>query len=453
MKRGRKSRNKSKKSTNLKKGQNSAHSLEEKPSKNELSSITLPKPALVRAASLSSMEEKKKTDDRKSMKNCHIWRNTFHPVSHSQFVNTPDSPRLTPQRSKPARKGSLRESILRPDFHFDKTKNSIPQTDPQGERHRNDEGSFKAIKIKEEEEEEENKPLLSKDRSPPPSFINSLKSELGMSSVTTEPDQFGVQGVKEYLWDVLIEMEKLIAFGWLTCLDTMLYFFTFFPIRCLIAICCFFRNLIYFKSFGNLLTRSQLYDLLQAAFIVICCTVLQNIQLGIVYHYIRGETFIKLYLVFNLLEILDRLLCALGQDVMHSLSPTAKRADSTLGLIGRPIFACVLMIIHTCLIFVRLVVLNVACNSSTSTRLHILISNNFVEIKSTVFKRFYPESIFQMSCSDVVEIFTTTLFLFLIFIQELPLTWDYAWGFGGITIIVLLGEVRHLSINLPFHKI
>ena len=49
--------------------------------------------------------------------------------------------------------------------------------------------------------------------------------------------------------------------------------------------------------------RVHVYDLLRMAVIVISYYVLSTIQLSRVYHYIRGEAIIKLYVIFNILEV------------------------------------------------------------------------------------------------------------------------------------------------------
>jgi hypothetical protein len=46
--------------------------------------------------------------------------------------------------------------------------------------------------------------------------------------------------------------------------------------------------------------------------------------------------------------------------------------------------------------------------------LTLLISNNFAEMKTSVFKRFDQKLLFQLTCADMVERFKLLLFLFLI---------------------------------------
>jgi hypothetical protein len=54
---------------------------------------------------------------------------------------------------------------------------------------------------------------------------------------------------------------------------------------------------------------------------------------------------------------------------------------------------------HTLVLFYQLVSLNVAINSFDHSLITLLISNQFVEIKGAVFKKFEKENLFQMSCA------------------------------------------------------
>ena len=78
--------------------------------------------------------------------------------------------------------------------------------------------------------------------------------------------------------------------------------------------------------------------------------------------------------------------------------------------------------LHATLYFTRLVTLTVAVNSSNNVLLTILISNNFVELKSSVFKRFAPANLLQICCSDIVERFV--LFSVLLLTGMQTQNWD-----------------------------
>lgn len=55
--------------------------------------------------------------------------------------------------------------------------------------------------------------------------------------------------------------------------------------------------------------------------------------------------------------------------------------------------------IHTLILFYMLIALNVAINSYDYTLISLLISNQFVEIKGSVFKKFEKENLFQIMCA------------------------------------------------------
>jgi hypothetical protein len=57
--------------------------------------------------------------------------------------------------------------------------------------------------------------------------------------------------------------------------------------------------------------------------------------------------------------------------------------------------------------------------SRNNALLTLLISNNFVELKGSVFRRFESENLFQVACADTVERFQLGLFLLLIALQDL----------------------------------
>ena len=56
-------------------------------------------------------------------------------------------------------------------------------------------------------------------------------------------------------------------------------------------------------------------------------------------------------------------------------------------------------VIHSNVILVQATTLSVAVNSHSKALLTIMVSNNFVELKGSVFKKFEINNLFQMSCS------------------------------------------------------
>ncbi|KAG9290681.1 hypothetical protein G9A89_011644 [Geosiphon pyriformis] len=175
------------------------------------------------------------------------------------------------------------------------------------------------------------------------------------------------------------------------------------------------------------LSLSQQCDLLKGLLVLLVCIFLQRIDASQMYHSIRGQAVIKLYVIFNVLEILDRLCCSFGCDIMDSLF-----CKSTLGGLiydGHPIkqmrllmffgLAFLYILAHTMIMSYQVVTLNVAINSYSNALLTLLLSNQFIEIKGSVFKKFEKENLFQLSCADIVERFQLALFLTIITVRNL----------------------------------
>ena len=60
-----------------------------------------------------------------------------------------------------------------------------------------------------------------------------------------------------------------------------------------------------------------------------------------------------------------------------------------------------MQVIHSLVLFYQVVTLNVAINSHNNALLTLLVSNQFVELKGSVFKKFEKENLFQISCSGM----------------------------------------------------
>lgn len=45
------------------------------------------------------------------------------------------------------------------------------------------------------------------------------------------------------------------------------------------------------------------YDMMRGTIFVVCCAMLQYVDVSLVYHYIRGQSIIKLYVIYNVLEV------------------------------------------------------------------------------------------------------------------------------------------------------
>lgn len=174
------------------------------------------------------------------------------------------------------------------------------------------------------------------------------------------------------------------------------------------------------KSTPSALLPNHKADLLQGLLIVCSCAILMSFDASRMYHSIRGQSAIKLYVIYNMLEVFDRLFSAIGQDILECLfsKETLERDEDGRSKLVRPLMmfmlALVYNVIHATALFYQVVTLNVAVNSYSNALLTLLMSNQFVEIKGTVFKKFEKENLFQLTCADVVERFQLWLMLIVI---------------------------------------
>jgi hypothetical protein len=179
------------------------------------------------------------------------------------------------------------------------------------------------------------------------------------------------------------------------------------------------------RSTPSALLPNHKADILQGLLIALSCAVLLCFDASRMYHSIRGQAAIKLYVIYNVLEVFDRLLSALGQDVLECLfsKETLERNAEGRSKVLRPLWMFLLAlaynVIHSTALFYQVVTLNVAVNSYSNALLTLLMSNQFVEIKGTVFKKIEKENLFQLTCADIVERFQLWLMLLIIALRNI----------------------------------
>ncbi|XP_036932186.1 transmembrane anterior posterior transformation protein 1 homolog isoform X2 [Acanthopagrus latus] len=244
------------------------------------------------------------------------------------------------------------------------------------------------------------------------------------------------------------ELEKLMIFGFFLCVDAFLYVFTLLPLRVLLAVlrlltlpCCGFSG-------SRLLQPAQVCDMLKGLILVLCFSMMHYVDYSMMYHLIRGQSVIKLYLIYNMLEVADRLFSSFGQDILDALYWTAtepkERKRDSIGVIPHFIMAVFYVFLHAILIMVQASTLNVAFNSHNKSLLTIMMSNNFVEIKGSVFKKFEKNNLFQMSNSDIKERFTSYVLLLIVCLRNMEqFAWnpDHLWVLFPDVFMVVLSEV------------
>ncbi|KAJ8262428.1 hypothetical protein GJAV_G00166360 [Gymnothorax javanicus] len=244
------------------------------------------------------------------------------------------------------------------------------------------------------------------------------------------------------------ELEKLMIFGFFLCLDAFLYVFTLLPLRVLLAL----TRLLTLPCWGlrgsRLLQPAQVCDIMKGFILLLCYFMMHYVDYAMMYHLIRGQSVIKIYLIYNMLEVADRLFSSFGQDILDALYWTAtepkQRKRSHIGVIPHFLMAVLYVFLHAILIMVQATTLNVAFNSHNKSLLTIMMSNNFVEIKGSVFKKFGKNNLFQMSNSDIKERFTNYVLLLIVCLRNMEqFSWnpDHLWVLFPDVCMVICAEI------------
>ncbi|CAI5680773.1 unnamed protein product [Oreochromis niloticus] len=244
------------------------------------------------------------------------------------------------------------------------------------------------------------------------------------------------------------ELEKLMTFGFFLCLDAFLYVFTLLPLRVILALLRLFTVPCCGLSGSRLLQPAQVCDVLKGFIMVLCYSMMSYVDYAMMYHLIRGQSVIKLYIIYNMLEVADRLFSSFGQDILDALYWTAtepkEKKRAHIGVIPHFLMAVLYVFLHAILIMVQATTLNVAFNSHNKSLLTIMMSNNFVEIKGSVFKKFEKNNLFQMSNSDIKERFTNYILLLIVCLRNMEqFSWnaDHLWVLFPDVVMVIASEV------------
>lgn len=220
-------------------------------------------------------------------------------------------------------------------------------------------------------------------------------------------------------------LEQFMMFGLLISLNSFLTIFTLAPLKISILSFKTFVSAIdsYLKTNSFKDTRNHFRwvkrDIVTIMVIVLSVAVLSSRRLDIsrMYHEVRGLAHIKLYVMFGVLEVADKLCSSLGQDLLNILHKTPLEQKAKFAIFF--VLSVFYLSFHAYILIYQTVSLNVAANSYSNALLALLLSNQFAELKSSVFKKFEREGLFQLSMADLTERFQLSLMLSIIALKNL----------------------------------
>lgn len=261
------------------------------------------------------------------------------------------------------------------------------------------------------------------------SVWNYCALELGIRVGEREDDpdmSHARERVFDLLWYIPLELEKFCLYGGLLCADAILGLFTSLPVRVLSQTVRLVVSVATFKSKASSskrrawgihpYAREHLNDVLWLFMLAVAVTYTHMLDVSVIYHYIRGQETIKLYMACHVLETFDKLLCSFNSNVLDALQNSVHgcvsaatngakvdQITSVFRLAVDVMLSTCATVAHTFILLTHAVTLSVAINSHANAMLLVLISNNFAEMKGHVFKKQDPEKLFGVSRLDVIE--------------------------------------------------
>ncbi|KAG2731276.1 hypothetical protein G9P44_005692 [Scheffersomyces stipitis] len=281
-------------------------------------------------------------------------------------------------------------------------------------------------------------------------------------------------------------LERFMMFGLLVCVNSFLTLFTLAPLKILVVAYAtivdlyrHFTNRKISESVRSILSRRFLIvkkDIITLTIVSFSIVVLSSKSLDIsrMYHEVRGETHIKLYVMFGVLEVAEKLCSSLGQDILNILYniPLDSKGSQIPKFAVFFLLSIIYLSLHAYILISQTVSLNVAANSYSNALMTLLLSNQFSELKSSVFKKSDREGLFQIAMADLTERFQLLFMLGIIALRNLlqlnsnhigliPNSWK-SWNtwfgaiFGpGIVVIgseILVDWLKHCYIS-KFNKV
>lgn len=105
------------------------------------------------------------------------------------------------------------------------------------------------------------------------------------------------------------------------CLDAFLHIFTVLPLRIFVSIISGVISLALWLFGAKRKWSPVLWpDILKGLMMIVACAGVYLVDSSRLYHSIRGQSTLKLYVIYNVLEVADKLCASFGLDVMDSFS-------------------------------------------------------------------------------------------------------------------------------------
>lgn len=229
--------------------------------------------------------------------------------------------------------------------------------------------------------------------------LSQLMSDESFEGVYDAEEETEVEHELEQLVNMTkipFHLERFMIWTLLTCFDCFLHLLTATPMKIL--------NDILFRNHKR--KRKSLSKTFNESFmvfmIVVASVILSKLDTSKAYHRIKRQSSVKLYMLFGVLEMADKMLASMGQSLFTIvLARNFKRSKYR-----QVVLSCtsiIYLVCHGYVMVYQTVALHVAVNSYSNAFLTLLLSMQFAEIKAALLKKIDKEGLFQLAIADVVE--------------------------------------------------
>ncbi|PIN24973.1 putative membrane protein [Handroanthus impetiginosus] len=268
-----------------------------------------------------------------------------------------------------------------------------------------------------------NSDILPVENSPMKYFVEEMYAGNSLWRTTTPGNDKERERVYDTIFRLPWRCELLINFGLFVCFDSFLSLLTIMPTRIIVTISGLLRTRQFKKP-----SSAELADFGCFVVLVTGVTLLQQADISLIYHMIRGQGIIKLYVVYNVLEIFDKLCQSFGGDVMQALFDSADGLANCSPenmqfwlwrFISDEALAVASSIVHSFILLAQAITLSTCIVAHNNALFAMLVSNNFAEIKSNVFKRYSKDNVQSLVYYDSVERFHISAFVLFVLAQNI----------------------------------
>lgn len=208
-----------------------------------------------------------------------------------------------------------------------------------------------------------------------------------------------------------LRLEKFMLWTLLACFDCFLHYFTVMPLRII-------SDIFRVGKKGKWLSRTHT-ERFMVFLIVIASIVLSKMDTSKAYHRIKRQSSVKLYMLFGVLEMADKMLASMGQSLFTVILSGKFFRQPRFRQFLLTGISLAYLVCHGYVMVLQTVALNVAVNSYSNAFLTLLLSMQFAEIKASLLKRTDKEGLFQLAIADVVERSQITFILIIIALRNL----------------------------------